>query len=97
MALGEIITLAGVIVVAIALVLSWRRNGSRQAARDQEYEARRVKRAASIENRIGNVEKKLDDPRTGLGSIKQGVEDQKVHCSGVVAGFAERLKNLEGG
>ena len=44
---------------------------------------------------IKGINGKLDDPNTGLGAIKKSVDEQKVHCAGVVSGFRERIKNLE--
>lgn len=82
---GEIFSVAGVIVVAIGLIVTWVRNGRIQS-----------KRNGVLEERINNLSKKLDDENTGLGAIKKSVEKQEVHCAKMTSSFAERIKNLEG-
>lgn len=80
----EIIPMAGVIVVGLGLIATWIRNGRSQSKRD-----------GVIESRIGNVEKLLDDPNTGLGAIKKSVDEQRVHCAKISSSFGERIKSLE--
>lgn len=86
MSAGEIIALVGLGVVAFSLGMTWIRNGRSQAKRD-----------GVMEERIKGINKKLEDPKTGLGAIKESVENIKVHCAEVTSSFAEKIKNLEGG
>lgn len=85
MTAGEIFPVAGVIIVAIGLTITWIRNGRSQAKRD-----------GVIEEKINGLSKRLEDKDNGLGAIKKSVDDQRVHCAGVTSSFKERLKDLEG-
>ncbi len=82
---GEIIALVGVGIVAFSLGMTWIRNGRSQAKRD-----------GVMEERIKGINKKLEDPNTGLGAIKTSVEHVKLNCAEVTSSFKERIKNLEG-
>ena len=84
MAAGEAFAVIGVVFLAIGLVATWVRNGRSQAKRD-----------GVMEERIKGINKKLEDPNTGLGAIKKSVEHVKVNCAKVTAAFGEKLKNLE--
>ncbi|KKM84017.1 hypothetical protein LCGC14_1303420 [marine sediment metagenome] len=81
---GEILALAGVAIIALGLGMTWIRNGRSQAKRD-----------GVMEERIKGINKQLEDPSTGLGAIKESVDNMKVHCAEVTSSFKERLKNLE--
>lgn len=82
---GEIIALVGVAVIALGLGMTWIRNGRSQAKRD-----------GVMEERIKGIDKKLEDPNTGLGAIKKSVDKQEVHCAKMTSSFTERIKDLEG-
>jgi len=82
---GEIIALVGVAIIALGLAMTWVRNGRTQAKRD-----------GIMEERIKGINKKLEDPNTGLGAIKKSVEKMEIHCAKVTSSFAEKIKNLEG-
>ncbi len=84
MAAGEVFPVVGVIVLAIGLALTWIRNGRGQAKRD-----------GIIEEKITGINKRLDDPDSGLGAIKKSVDKQSFRCAGVTSGFEERIKTLE--
>ena len=81
---GEIFPVAGVIIVAIGLAVTWIRNGRSQSKRD-----------GALEQRMKGVEDKLDDDNNGLSAIKKSVDDQRVHCAGITSSFAEKIKHLE--
>ena len=85
MSTGEILSMAGVVIVAIGLAMTWVRNGRSQAKRD-----------GVLEERINGINKRLEDENTGLGAIKKSVDSQEVHCAKITSSFAERIKNLEG-
>jgi len=85
MAIGEIFSVTGVIIVGVALVVTWVRNGKSQSKRD-----------GILEERIQGINKRLEDENTGLGAIKKSGDKQEVHCAKITGSFGERLKNLEG-
>ncbi len=74
-----------VAVVAVGGVLvSWRRNGKSQAARDERISLNQE-----------NIIKKLDDPKKGLSAINDKVADMKAHCGVISTGLTERMKAAE--
>ena len=81
---GEAFAVVGVVFLAIGLVATWVRNGRSQAKRD-----------GVLEERIKGIDKRLEDPNTGLGSIKTELEKQARHCAKMTSSFIERIKNLE--
>jgi len=85
MAVGEIFSVVGVVVIGIGLIVTWVRNGRSQS-----------KRNGVIEERISGINKRLEDENTGLGAIKKSVDKQEVHCAKITSSFSERIKNLEG-
>lgn len=84
MSFGEIFSVVGVIIVGVGLIITWVRNGRSQSKRD-----------GVLEERIKNINKKLEDEHTGLGAIKESVDKQEVHCAKITSSFAERIKSLE--
>ena len=88
MSASDFAALIGVGIVALGLLLTWIRNSKSQTKHISEMEGRTSEQILTIFN-------KLDDPNTGLGAISKSVEDQKVHCAGVVGRFDERLNHLE--
>jgi len=84
MTIGDIFPVAGVIILAIGLAVTWIRNGRGQAKRD-----------GAIEEKINGLSKRLEDKDNGLSAIKKSVDEQRVHCAGITSSFKERLKDLE--
>ncbi|GAH55622.1 unnamed protein product [marine sediment metagenome] len=85
---GEIGSFIGIGILGVSLILTAVRNGKTQ-----------TKYMASMETRqneqIKGINGKLDDSNTGLGAIKKSVDEQRVHCAGVVGDFGARIENLE--
>ncbi len=81
---GELLPLIGFFLCAVGLILTWMKNGKGEA-----------KRAGAIEESINGINKRLDDPNSGLGAIKNSVDRQTQHCAGITSSFEERLKDLE--
>ena len=54
-----------------------------------------IRNSASVKTEIKNIYKKLDDEYTGLGAIKQSVDEQKIHCAEVSTPLVARVKGLE--
>ncbi len=85
MSAGEIIALVVAIMAIVGLGGTWVRNGKSQAKRD-----------GIMEEKVNGINKRLEDPNTGLGSIKRSVDKQALHCAKMTSSFIERFKNLEG-
>lgn len=85
----EIASVIGVLIIGLGLIATWVRNGKSQ-----------TKDRASMEQKftseIGYIKEKLDDENTGLGAIKNGIDEQKVHCASITGDYGARIKNLEG-
>lgn len=79
---GASMVTAGVAVVGV--VMTWRKNGKTQAARDERI-------ALNQENIMG----KLDDPKHGLTAINDKVNDMVNHCGRVSTGIDGRLVAAE--
>lgn len=77
-------SIIGVILVALGLIATWVKNGKAQS------EAQ-----GSMENRIKNIEKMLDNPSTGLSAIKGSIDEQRLHCTKISTEYGERIKILE--
>ena len=76
-----VVAVAGVVVTGIGLVLSWRRNGSHQAARDITHaEAQAVRDAIAAANQKAILDR-LDDKVSGLQAVNQKVGKVITHCA----------------
>ena len=84
----EIIVAGSSLVVAVVaaggVVMTWRKNGTAAAARDERL-------AINQENII----KKLDDPTHGLTAINDKVNDMVNHCGVTSTGLDGRLVAAE--
>ena len=84
----EIVVAGSSFVVALAaaggVIMTWRKNGKSQAARDERI-------ALTQEN----IMKKLEDPKDGLSAINEKVNNMVNHCATVSTGLTERVKTAE--
>ena len=84
----EIIIAGSSLVVAVVaaggVIVTWRRNGKDQAARDERI-------ALNQEN----IVKELDDPNHGLTAINDKVNNMVNHCATVSTSLTERMKTAE--
>lgn len=71
-------------VIAVALIVSWVRNGKNQS---EEW--------GSLQTEVKNIQKQLDDPNQGLGAIKKSVDEQKTHCASITSEFEQRIAATE--
>ena len=58
---------------AIGVIYAIVRNGSRGKKQDAQLKT-------ELKMEVAGIKEKLDDPDTGLGSIKKCVDDQRLHC-----------------
>ena len=72
------------IVAAGGVILTWRKNGKSQAARDERI-------ALSQEH----IVEQLGDPVNGLTAINEKVNVMVNHCATVSTGLTERVKTAE--
>ncbi len=80
---------SGVLLIAIcALGYSFYRNGRSTSRNTREA-------VTELQGNIEHVNETLKDPHSGLGAIKESVDDQKNHCANLSGRFDERLKNVE--
>ena len=84
MTAGEMASIIGVIIIGLGLIGTWVRNGRSQG-----------KQLGSLDTRMENLDKKLDDPNTGLGAIKNSVDNQAINCARITSSYSERIKTLE--
>jgi len=87
---GEIAQWVMTIAVALGLIVTWVRNGRNQGAKWGSLET-------EMKTEMKNIKDKLDDENTGLGAIKKGVDDQKLHCAKISTELKTRVNALEGG
>ena len=84
----EIIIAGSSLVVAVVaaggVVMTWRRNGKDQAARDQE-----------IKDNQGEIIKRLDDKETGLSALNEKIHGFEVNCARTSSGFDQRILAAE--
>jgi len=75
------------VTAAVAIggvLLSWRRNGKSQAARDARIHANQQ-----------HIIEKIDDPNDGLSAINEKVNNMVNNCAIVSTGLSERVKTAE--
>ncbi len=84
----EIVVAGSSLVVAVfaagGVVMTWRKNGKSQAARD-----------GRIELTQENIIQKLDDPTNGLTAINEKVNRMVNHCATVSTGLTGRVDTAE--
>jgi len=68
------------IVAAGGVIITWRKNGKSQAARDERIQVNQE-----------HIIKKLDDPSHGLSVINDKVNNMVTHCAKVSTGLTERM------
>lgn len=81
---GELIAIAGVGVIAIALVFTWYRNGRGQS---EKYGA--------LTEQVKQVNSHLDEHGKKLDAIQTAVNEQKVNCATISTSLEERIEAAE--
>ena len=74
---------------AIGVIYAIVRNGSRQKKQDEQLKT-------ELKMEIAGIKAKLDDPDTGLGTIKKCVDDQRLHCAEVSTRIEGQVKTNTG-
>lgn len=83
MGIGEILAIVGVLIVAVGLIATWRKNGRTQADRDI---ARAEKDAAfqqEIKSEFKHINEELKSDDHGLVALAVSVGNFKTHCAEV--------------
>lgn len=63
------IAVAGVLITSGGLIMTWRRNGTHQAARDMAHAEAQAARDAVLANNQTAIIEKLDNPEYGLQAV----------------------------
>ena len=71
-------------LIAVGLITTWVKNGRQSAKNESE-----------LKSEVKHINKKLDDPNSGLGAIKASVDEQKVHCANVSSALKAKVEALE--
>jgi hypothetical protein len=75
------VAVVGVVLMGVGLVLSWRRNGSHQAARDMIHaEAQAARDAVAVSNQNA-ILARLDNKDSGLQAVNAKVSGLVTHCA----------------
>ena len=88
--IAEVISICTLVLCGGGLIITWTRNGRSQSNKMAGMESRQ-------NEQIKGIKEKLDDPNTGLSSIKESVSKQETHCASITGRFDERIKSLEEG
>lgn len=88
LSIAELVSLIGIVMLGVGLAVTWIRNGRSQGTAMGKLEG-------TLSTEIKNIHKRLDDPDTGLGSIKKAVDGQALHCAKVSTGLANKVEALE--
>ena len=103
MGIGEILALVGVLIVAVGLVATWRRNGTEQAARDAaqalavaERETTQAENMATwkqeIKDDIEHIDEELRSKDHGLEALSKGQADFRENCARLSTGLAGKVE-----
>lgn len=71
-------------IIAIAVILTWVKNGRSQA-----------KEWGSFTNEVKHIKEALEDPDQGLGALKKGITDMQTNCAKVSGKLGEKVYHLE--
>ena len=88
LSVAELVSLIGLVMLAVGLAVTWIRNGRSQGTAMGKMEG-------SLVTEIKNIKERLDDPVNGLGSIKGAVDNQAVHCARISTGLDLRVSVME--
>ena len=77
------------------VILQYRRNGKAQADRDEAMKAEQVKRDTQLQMNQETIIKRLDDPKSGLSSLGDKVNNMVNHCAAVSTALTERTNAAE--
>lgn len=84
----EIIVAGSSLVVAVVavggVIVTWRKNGKDQAARDQQ-----------ITDNQGEIIKRLDHKETGLSALNEKIHNFEVTCAGTRSEYGQRILAAE--
>lgn len=90
---GSALAVAG--LSAIGLVATWRREGKKQADRDQNLSKERAERDKEIKLNQEGILKRLDSKDTGLIAINQKLHIFEVNCSSISSSLKEQTTDHE--
>ena len=86
MSITEMFSIIGVVTIGFGLVITLVRNGRGETARNASLKT-------ELRKDIQNINDKLENRMTGLGAIKKGVDDQRLHCVRVSTSLEEKVSS----
>jgi hypothetical protein len=93
----SIVSASGTVLVGLALLGTWRRNGKEQRSRDDAHAIRQALRDKGLELGYRAITDRLDDRDSGLSAINSKIAAQATHCAEVTGRYDERINSLENG
>jgi len=99
MSIIEAATIIMATVACIGLLITWLANGRQKGLESsqkvQDF-GEMVGKVDTLQGTINEVKEEITSPETGLPAIKKEVSAMQINCAGTTAGFAARIKSLEG-
>lgn len=93
--IGDVSQWIATTVIAASLFITIRKNGRELRERDEKLAREQTIRETTISSELKNIKEAITSPESGLGVLLQEISSVKENCSGITAGFRERIKNLE--
>ncbi len=87
---------SGVLVVAVGLVFTWRRNGREQKTRDENEAIKQALRDRETERSYQAIVRELHHSDHGLGAIEKKLVSFELNTTDRLGRHDERITNLEG-
>ncbi len=84
-------------ILFVGFIVTWRKNGSAQKARDEKRAKAEATREANIASELVHINKAINSPDYGLQALSKEMGGMKTNCAKVTAGYDEKWKNLEKG
>lgn len=93
MSIGAIIAIVGVLIVAIGLIATWRKNGRTQTARDIAQAEKEATFQQEIKSNMEHIDEELKSEDHGLVALAQGQAAFRENCARVSTGLAAKVES----
>jgi len=90
-----LINTAGVLIIAIGMVATWKKNGRDQQTHDRLISDKLAVRDAKLESNSREIIRRLDDPEQGLSAINKAANAMRQHCARVSTELVTRMAVAE--
>jgi len=92
MSIGEVAAVIMAAVACLGIIITWIANGRQKGLEMGEM----VGKVDTLQGTINEVKEGITNVETGLPAIKKEISAMQINCAGTTAGFAARIKSLEG-